>query len=144
MSVDRSVAAARSLLGEIDPDYGDTITLVESDIRDPALGDLVARALPDGARVLVVEDSAHKYDTTLAALTKFAHLVPLNGFFVVEDGHRDYPGMLPVEVTSRANGALAAMDEWLGSAPGRNFTVRRDVEKYLVTSNPRGWLQRIG
>lgn len=143
VSVDRDVEVARSLLAGADPDFGDTITLVESDIRDPALVDAVTGALPDGARVLVVEDSAHMYDTTLAALTNFAHLVPVGGFFVVEDGHRDYPGMLPAEIPSRVNGALVAVDEWLRSEPGRQFAIRRDAEHYVVTTNPRGWLQRV-
>lgn len=143
VSVDRDVEVARSLLRQRDPGFGDTIMLVESDIRDPALVDVVAAAIPAGARVLVVEDSAHMYDTTMAALTHFAHLVPAEGFFVVEDGHRDYPGMLPIEVPSRVNGALVAVDEWLRSEPGRSFSIQRDVEKYLVTTNPRGWLQRV-
>ena len=34
----------------------------------------------------MVEDSAHVYDTTLAALEGFNRLVPVDGFFVVEDG----------------------------------------------------------
>lgn len=143
VSVDRDIETARSHLRGLDPGYGDTIKLVESDVRDPALVDIVTAALPDSARVLVIEDSAHMYDTTMAALTNFAHLVPADGFFVVEDGHRDYPGMLPVEILSRVNGALVAVDEWLQSEPGRSFVIRRDAEKYVVTTNPRGWLQRV-
>lgn len=143
VSVDKDVEVARSQLRQRDPNFGDTIMLVESDIRDPALVGVVVDAIPDKARVLVVEDCAHMYDTTMAALTHFAQLVPINGFFVVEDGHRDYPGMLPAEIPSRVNGALVAVDEWLQSERGRNFVVRRDMEKYVVTTNPRGWLQRF-
>jgi cephalosporin hydroxylase len=142
VSVDRDLEVARTLLPQVDPDYAETITLIASDIRDPALVDAVTKVIPAGARVFVVEDSAHMYDTTLAALTGFAHLVPVNGYFVVEDGHRDYPGMLPPDMPSKVNGALVAVDEWLKSAPGKDFAIQRDLEKYLVTTNPRGWLQR--
>lgn len=143
VSVDRDLEVPRELLGRIDPAYAETITLIASDIRDPALTDAVARVVPEGARVLVIEDSAHMYDTTMASLTHFAHLVPLHGYFVVEDGHRDYPGMLPDDMPSKVNGALVAVDEWLRSDSGRNFAIKREQEKYLVTTNPRGWLQRI-
>ena len=51
---------------------------------DPSLPAEVERLLPDDARCLVIEDSAHTYATTRAALDAFAHLVPAGGFFVVE------------------------------------------------------------
>ena len=41
----------------------------------------------------VVEDSAHTYETTLAALGSFARFVPQGGFFVVEDGCVDIEEM---------------------------------------------------
>jgi cephalosporin hydroxylase len=142
VSVDRDTEVPHALLAGIDPGYRETIKLIASDIRDPALIDIVTNVIPDGARVLVVEDSAHMYDTTMAALTGFAHLVPPGGFFVIEDGHRDYPGMLPPDMPSKVNGALAAVDEWLLSGQGQEFSIQRDPEKYLVTTNPRGWLRR--
>jgi cephalosporin hydroxylase len=143
VSVDRDLDVPREMLASVDPDHDETIKLIAADIRDPALADVVAEVIPDGARVLVVEDSAHMYDTTMAALTHFAHLVSPNGYFVVEDGHRDYPGMLPLDMPSKVNGALVAVDEWLASERGRDFAIQRDREKYLVTTNPRGWLQRV-
>jgi cephalosporin hydroxylase len=143
ISVDWDMEAARTLLPQVDPGYSETIKLIASDIRDPALVDVVTKAIAGRTKVLVVEDAAHVYDTTLAALTNFAHLVPLNGYFVVEDGHRDYPGMLPSDMPRADKGPLAATDEWLRSPQGQDFAIQRDWEKYLVTSNPRGWLQRI-
>jgi cephalosporin hydroxylase len=142
VSVDRNLEVARAVLAELDPDYAGSITLLESDVRDPGLVERVTAALPAGARVLVVEDSAHMYDTTMAALTHFAHLVPPGGYFVVEDGHRDFPELFAEEIPSRVNGALVAVADWLRSAAGREFAVRRDAERYLVTTNPCGWLQR--
>jgi cephalosporin hydroxylase len=142
ISVDRNTEVAHTLLSQVDPGYNETIKLITSDIRDPALPEAVAKLIPEGSRILVVEDSAHMYETTMAALTGFAHLVPPGGYFVVEDGHRDYPGMLPPDMPSKVNGALIAVDEWLSSPLGRDFSIHRDLEKYLVTTNHRGWLLR--
>jgi cephalosporin hydroxylase len=142
ISVDRDIEVAHEHLSRADPDYNQTIRLIGSDIRDPALADAVTKAIPEDARVLIIEDSAHMYDTTMAVLTGFAHLVPLGGYLVVEDGHRDYPGMLPPDMPSKVNGALVAVDEWLRTAQGRDFSIERGLEKYLVTTNPRGWLRR--
>jgi cephalosporin hydroxylase len=144
VTIDRNLERARQALPRVDARYHDEIKLIEGDIRDERLVDEVGAHIPPGARVLVVEDSAHMYDTTMAALRRFANVVPPNGFFVVEDGHRDYPGMLPDDMPSKVNGALVAVDEWLRSPDGSRFVVRRDLEKYVVTSNPRGWLQRVG
>ena len=83
------------------------------------------------------------YDTSMAALTHFADLVPSGGYFVVEDGHRDFPELFPEEIPSRVNGALVAVEAFLRSEAGRAFVVRRDAERYVVTTNPRGWLQRV-
>jgi len=143
VSVDRDLGPARFHLARVDPSYERSIKLVEADVRDPSVVARVRAHLPPGARVLVVEDSAHRYDTTLAALRGFSSLVPPLGYLVVEDGHRDIPGMLPDDMPGRTGGVLRAIDEWLaGEAHGR-FTVRREQERYVVTSNPRGWLQRI-
>jgi cephalosporin hydroxylase len=142
VSIDVDVTSAHENLGRVDPTYSRTITLVEADIRDPGTVDEVRRHLPDGARVLVVEDTAHRYDTTMAALRYFSSLVAISSFMVVEDGHRDIPGMLPEEMPS-LNGALVAVEEWLGSEGAGRFVQRRDQERYIVTSNPGGWLQRV-
>jgi hypothetical protein len=39
-------------------------------------------------------------------------------------------------------GVLPAIDDWLASPDGASFRRRRDVERYLVTCHPGGWLQR--
>ncbi len=143
VSADRAIDEASWRLEAVDPGYAADIHLVAGDIRHADLADAVRSMLSPARRILVVEDSAHMYDTTLAALRNFADLVPVDGFFVVEDGHRDYPGMLPDDMPSKVNGVLVAVDEWLASDDGRRFAMRRDQERYVVTSNPRGWLQRV-
>jgi cephalosporin hydroxylase len=142
ISIDIQITAAREELSAADPDYAETITLLEGDVQDPALPDQVARLLPDGARCFVVEDSAHVYDTTWGALTGFARFVPLGGYLVVEDGCVDVEEMRLD--ASWPRGVLPALERWLATPEGAAFAVRRDLERYGLSCHPRGFLQRIG
>jgi cephalosporin hydroxylase len=141
ISIDLDVGQAREDLQAVDPAFEETITLLEGDVTDPDLPGEVDALLPAEARCLVVEDSAHVFETTMAALTGFARFVPPQGFFVVEDGSVDYEEMRLRPDWPR--GVLPAVREWLGSAEGRKFRVRRDLEIYGITSHPEGFLQRI-
>lgn len=85
----------------------------------------------------MVEDSAHVYDTTWAALAGF---VPEGGFFVVEDGCVDVEEMRPDESWPR--GVLPAARDWLRTPEGEDFAVRRDLELYGISCHPEGILQR--
>jgi cephalosporin hydroxylase len=114
------------------------IELVTGDVRDAATVATVGRLVGD--RCLVIEDSAHEYDTTYAALDSFARFVPAGGFFVVEDGCVDVDAMRLDDAWPR--GVLPALHDWLATEPGRAFRVRRDLELYGVSCHPEGFLQR--
>jgi cephalosporin hydroxylase len=140
ITVDISQEAARDNLTRTDPDWSTTITLVEADVCAPETAERVAALVPEGARCFVVEDSAHEYDTTFAALDNFARLVPPGGYFVVEDGSVDVE-----EMRASANwprGVLPALHDWLATPEGSDFTVRRDLELYGLSCHPEGFLQR--
>jgi cephalosporin hydroxylase len=141
VSVDLDVDKARSALRAADPPYEETITLVEGDVTDPDLPRQVEALLPADARCLVVEDSAHTFETTMAALRGFARFVPPQGFFVVEDGYVDREEMR--YRTDLPHGVLPAVREWLETDEGHKFRVRRDLEVYGITSHPEGFLQRV-
>ncbi len=140
IGVDIDVARARGQLAQVDPSYGDEITLIEGDVRDVSVTQRVHGLVEPGTSCLVIEDSAHTYDTTMASLNAFASLVRPGGFFVVEDGcvdieelrlHPDWP-----------RGVLPAINDWLVSSPGRAFRPRRDMELYGISCHPEGFLQR--
>jgi cephalosporin hydroxylase len=141
VSIDLDIGEAREAIGAVDPAYDDTIKLIAGDITDPALPGAVEPLLPAGARCLVVEDSAHVFETTIAALRGFARFVPPRGFFVVEDGSVDHERLRLREDWPR--GVLPAVREWLETEEGRKFRVRRDLEIYGITSHPEGFLQRV-
>lgn len=142
VSIDVDLAAARANVADRDPRFADTIEFVEGDVLDSTLPDRVASLLPPASRCLVVEDSLHTYETTIAALRGFARFVPLGGFFVVEDGCVDVEEMRAAEDWPR--GVLPALHEWLESEQGSAFQVRRDLELYGVSCHPEGFLERVG
>lgn len=141
VSVDLDVDEARDAVGAVDPAFEETIKLVAGDVTDPDLPGEVEALLPAGARSLVVEDSAHVFETTIAALRGFARFVPPRGFFVVEDGSVDHEELRLREDWPR--GVLPAVREWLETDEGGKFRVRRDLEIYGITSHPEGFLQRV-
>jgi cephalosporin hydroxylase len=127
-------------LDRADPDWRSSIHLVTGDVRDPATADAVAGLVPPGAPALVIEDSAHEYDTTTAALTHFSRFVLPGGFFVVEDGVVDVEEL---RLEQWPRGVLPAIRDWLATDAGGAFRVRRDLELYGLTCNPEGILQRV-
>ncbi len=140
VTIDVNAQHVRDSLSDADPQWEQTITIVESDVRDPELPERVAQLLAPGARALVVEDSAHEYETTMAALRGFARFVPAEGYFVVEDGCVDVDELRAEPSWPR--GVRPAIEDWLASDEGSGFRVRRDLERYGVSCHIGGFLQR--
>jgi cephalosporin hydroxylase len=156
ISIDIEPERAASQLDGADPNWRETIHLLEGDVRDSSLPARVAELVPGDARCFVVEDTEHTYETTKAALEGFARFVPPSGFFVVEDGCVDMKrmsvdamrlgskGIGPLRRKRYPEGVLPALNEWLVSEVGRDFMQRRDLESYGLTCHPCGFLQRRG
>jgi cephalosporin hydroxylase len=140
IAIDIDADLLRETLEEAHGDHLEGIEVLGGDVRDPELPGRVERLLPPGARCMVVEDSAHVYDTTTAALRGFARFVPVGGYFVVEDGCVDVEEARIDEHWPR--GVLPAVRDWLASPQGSAFEVRRDHEAYGITCHPSGFLRR--
>jgi cephalosporin hydroxylase len=132
---------AERLLAEVDPSYGDDITLVAGDVCDPGVADRVRGLLRPGASCLVVEDTAHTYDTTIAALRLYSDFVAPGGIFIVEDGCVDIEELRLDPDWPR--GVLPAIRDWLATPQGGAFEQRRDLELYGLTCHPEGFLERV-
>jgi cephalosporin hydroxylase len=141
ITVDIDVGPAREALDAAEPAWSESIMLIEGDLLDPDLPERVAREVPDDGRCMVVEDTAHVYETTRAALDGFHRFVPRGGFFVVEDGCVDVEEMRPSEDWPR--GVLPAIEDWLATEAGSRFRIRRDFELYGLSCHPEGFLQRF-
>ena len=140
ISVDVSQEWARGVLPAADPAFEESIILIEADVRDHETAATVRAVVPQDARCFVVEDSAHEYDTTRAALDAFAPFVHPGGFFVVEDGCVDVDELRLDESWPR--GVLPALHDWLQTPAGSEFAIRRDLELYGLSCHPQGVLQR--
>ncbi len=139
IAVDIEVDLLRETLEATHPESLDGIELIAGDVTDPELPERVARHLGPDDRCLVIEDSAHVYETTMAALEGFSRFVQPGDFFVVEDGCVDVEEM---RLPSWPRGVLPAVHEWLGDERGSGFRQRRDLELYGITCHPEGYLQR--
>lgn len=142
IAIDLDTTASRMCLAAADPDYEQSITLIDGDVLDPRLPDRIAAHVPPGARCMVVEDSGHYYDTTIQALRGFSRFVPVDGFFVVEDGCVDIEEMRLLSTWPR--GVIPAITDWLNAEEGADFAQRRDLELYGISCHPYGFLERRG
>ena len=140
IGIDIDIATATASLTAVDPGYRESIELVEGDVRDPALGERVRGLVEPGTSCLVVDDSAHTYETTTAALRGYSDLIEPGGIFVVEDGGVDIEEIRIDPQWPR--GVIPAINDWLATDEGRRFKVRRDLELYGITSHPHGFLER--
>lgn len=140
ISIDLDISAARDRLAAIDPRFAETIKLLEGDVLDPELPSRVGELVPPRSRCLIVEDSAHTYDTTKAALSGFSQFVQPGGFFVVEDGVVDIEELRIASDWPR--GVSRAIADWLSTDDGSGFEVRADLEMYGLSCHVGGYLQR--
>ena len=148
IGVDLSTAHAVTVLDRTDPSWREQITLIEGDLRDPATVRRIDAEVEPLGRCLVIEDAAHTGEVTRAALDALAHLLPKEGFFVVEDGHVDIEQLHPDgpprirQLGVATGGVLEAIETWLATPGGGEFVRRPDLELYGTTSHPGGYLQR--
>jgi cephalosporin hydroxylase len=104
----------------------DRIRLIHGDLADAPTAVLshITDWLPQ--RVMVVDDSAHTYQSTSDALRLYGPMVSVGCYFVVEDGF--------------VEGCGRAIDDFM--VDNTKFE-RQDLMPYGVTSIPRGWLKRV-
>lgn len=91
----------------------------------------------DGRRCLVILDSDHSRDHVLAELRLYASLVSVGSYVIVEDtnvnGHPTLPDFGP--------GPWEAVEAFL--AEDDRFERDTDMERFLLTLNPGGYLRRV-
>lgn len=89
---------------------------------------------------MVIQDGNHQKDAVLADLRNYADLIPLHGYFIVEDTIADvfHPGN---GVGRLMEGPLCAVEQFL--AENSEFMVDKSRERYLITQNPGGYLRRV-
>lgn len=111
------------------------ITVLDGDALDhrEAIYELVGAS----QSTLVIEDSAHSFDNTMAVCRAFADLVTPGSYLIVEDGichHGLDIGPDP--------GPYEAIEAFVAEDP--RFEIDRSCEDFLITWNPTGYLRRVG
>jgi cephalosporin hydroxylase len=113
------------------------ITLLDGDgcARYPDVRALIG----EGERVLVIEDSAHSYENTLAVLRRYQGLQGRGDYLIVEDTIVE--NGLRRQWVDQLGGPLGAALAFLDENPA--YRVDRTRERFVVTWNPRGYLRRV-
>jgi len=127
------------------------ITFLGGDSTDPAIVNAIAEQIEPP--VLVVLDSDHAARHVRRELELYAPLVPVGDWLVVEDTNIAWGEFDVPEGEDRATypsqhpgfgdrGARGGLVDYLSAHPDE---FRQDIlcERYLLTMNPGGWLQRV-
>jgi cephalosporin hydroxylase len=116
------------------------ITYLTGSSIDSTIVDAVAARVERDDRVMVILDSRHTREHVLAEMRAYGPLVTEGKYMVVEDTSLNswesyrFPGPL--------DGPLEAVREFL--AEDATFVIDRSREKFFVTSNPHGYLRKLG
>lgn len=148
VSVDLNSQAATPRFFERYPDAAGTLRFLKGDACDPAIVAEVSDYRRSAETCLVIDDSAHDKETTLAVLRLYGDFVSRGSYFVVEDGVVDMPQLCDVIVPVREarnqkpwpGGVLSAINEWVSTRD--DFVIDRAREA-TVTCNPFGYLKRV-
>ena len=92
--------------------------------------------ISENDRVMIIEDSSHTYNNTLAVLELYSSLVSPGCYFIIEDGicKEDY-------IDGPKPGPFEAIHEFISK--NSEFQIDKKMEKFLLTYNPDGFLKRI-
>jgi cephalosporin hydroxylase len=90
-----------------------------------------------GKRVMVVLDSMHEKDHVLKELEMYSPLVTPGCYLIVEDSNSDGVPVFPGSV-----GPTAAIQAFLPTPAGQQFTQDVSREAMVLTFNPGGWLKK--
>lgn len=109
------------------------ITFIEADAC--AALDKVKALIAPSEHVLVIEDSSHTYENTLAVLRAYSGFVRPGEYIIVEDSicqHGLKLGPRP--------GPFEAVESFV--AESDEFEIDRSKESFLITWNPKGYVRR--
>lgn len=114
------------------------VIVVTGDLRGPESIGRVAANIGGLDRVMVVDDSAHTYEVTSAALDLYSEFVTPGCYFVVEDGIVDEPEL---SIWPSVQGVQPAIVDFLTTDKGKVFT-REWRDEFGLTMHQGGWLRK--
>jgi cephalosporin hydroxylase len=114
------------------------ISYLDGNSADPEMARSIGLGLPEEGGRLVVLDSDHSAEHIYNELTLYAPMLRVGDWLVVEDtniGWTDNNG-------GGDRGARGGVQDYMDQHPGE-FTQDLLSERYLLTMNPGGWMQRV-
>lgn len=96
----------------------------------------VKELIAGGDKVLVIEDSSHEYQNTLDVMRTFGPLVTPGSYMIVEDS-LFYHG---IDIGPNP-GPYEAIEQFM--VGNMDFIIDRSRERFIITTNPKGYLKRI-
>lgn len=111
----------------------DNLILLKGDFLEHSITKKIYELLDGFGNILVIEDAAHSYECSISAFKLYSSLVPVGGYYIMEDiivqsGDIIYTGV------EKACLEVAALPDW---------EIDRTCEKWGLTFHPKGWLKRI-
>lgn len=131
----RQLIESHPLAGRID--------MIEDSSVAPHVVAAVRQRAAGEPRVLVALDSNHTHEHVLAELEAYAGFVTPGSYLIACDtviADLD-PGQFPDRPWGRGNNPRTAVDTFLATHP--EFEIDHEFDKFLVGSNPGGYLRRI-
>lgn len=112
------------------------ITFLGGDSTDPEIAAAIAAELPAEGPRLVSLDADHSAEHVRKELELYAPLCQLGDYLIVEDTNISWGG------PDGDRGARGGIEDYLSQHQGE---FRQDIlcERWLLTMNPGGWLQRV-
>ena len=99
----------------------------------------VKKLIAPNDTVLIIEDSSHTYGNTLNVLRTYNSLVSKESYFIVEDSNINHGLDLPKDFPQ--GGPYEAIEAFMRE--NDNFIIDRSRERFVITSNPKGYLKKI-
>ena len=124
------------------------IDLITGDSTDPQIIRQVFEYCK-GKSCLIIHDAAHSLEAVITDLRNYCSLVPPQSYIIVEDTFEGLKGFMKDEHKDRYktfarphnNTALGAVQQFVQE--NRRFEIDRSKEKWILTSNPFGYLKCI-
>lgn len=119
------------------PQHDRVTYLLGSSTSDEILGK-VAKHVKDQPKVLVILDSDHHKEHVIEELRHYHKFVSKGSYLVVEDTNLNGQ---PVK-KDFGPGPMEAVEEFMDETT--EFVIDREMEKFYMTSNPKGFLLKVG
>jgi cephalosporin hydroxylase len=117
------------------------IEWIEGDSTMPDTIERLKMRLGEATTVMVTLDSSHVKDHVLKEMELYAPFVSVGSYLIVEDTQNNGHPVQTYYPPDYGPGPMEAVEKFLTKHP--EFHVDHSREKYLLTSNPHGFLKRI-